>query len=130
MDLKEGSVEKLIGDGRLQTEPKLIASNLLSHMLQALDFLAYNDIVHRDVKPANILYTRSKDGYLFQLTDFGTCNLSSQAVTSIGTTIYMAPEMFVSGAPQTSKVDVWSLFVTMACTLDVARFQRKPQRTG
>lgn len=122
MALKEGSVEKIIVDGRLQEEPKPIA-NLLSHMLQALDFLAHNEILHRDVKPANILYTRSKKGYFFELTDFGICNHASQARTCIGTLIYMAPEMFVPGAPQTSKVDVWSLFVTMACTLDVAGFR-------
>lgn len=58
MALKEASVEKFIVDGRLQKEPKSIANNLLSHMLQALDFLAHNEIVHRDVKLANILYTR------------------------------------------------------------------------
>lgn len=129
MALKEGSVEKLIVDGRLQKEPKSIANNLLSHMLQALDFLAHNEIVHRDVKPANILYTRSKNGYFFELTDFGICNHTSQAGTCLGTPSYMAPEMFVPGAPQTPKVDVWSLFVTMACTLDVAGFRQKPLNT-
>lgn len=49
---KEGSVEKLIEDGRLQKEPKSIANNLFFDMLQALDFLAHNEIVHKDIKPA------------------------------------------------------------------------------
>lgn len=66
-------------------------------MLQALDFLAHNEIIHGDVKPANILHTRSKNGHVFRL---GICNHASQAVTCIKTPIY---EMFCTGSPANIK---------------------------
>ena len=79
----------------------------------------------RRVKPENILYvTRPDDQYQFQLGDFDLCNRVVSANTSVGSPLYMAPEMFQRGE-QTHKVDVWSLFVTMLWTLDVAGFRQK-----
>ena len=46
------------------------------------------------------------------------------AATFAGSRMYMAPEMFRRGG-QTSKLDVWSLFVTMLWTLDVRGFRQK-----
>ena len=92
-------------------------------MLQALDCLAWNGIIHRDVKPANILYTLQADGqYQFQLGDFGLCSLAITAASTVGTYLYMAPEMFQKGM-QTPKADVWSLFVTMLWTPNIGEFR-------
>ena len=55
---------------------------------------------------------------------FGLCNRAVEATTYAGPEIYMAPEMFRKGG-QTSKLDVWSLFVTMLRTLDVGGFRQK-----
>jgi serine/threonine protein kinase len=86
-------------------------------MLQAFDCLAWKGIVHRDEKPENILYVSQPSGqYQFQLRDFGLCNRVVNAATFAGTRLYMAPKMFRKGG-QTSKLDVWSLFVTMLWTL-------------
>ncbi len=120
MGLKEGTLESLIESGRCPN----IANTVFQQMLQALDCLAFNGIIHRDVKPENILYTlRLGDQYQFQLGDFGLCNRALSANTSVGSPLYMAPEMFKKGG-QTHKVDVWSLFVTMLWTLDVRRFRQ------
>jgi serine/threonine protein kinase len=49
------------------------------------------------------------------------------AVTFTGSHMYMAPEMFQKGG-QTSKLDVWSLFITILWTLDTGGFcQRSNQ---
>jgi serine/threonine protein kinase len=101
-------------------------------MLQALDHIAFKGIIHRDVKPENILYTYlPAGGYTFQLTDFGVCNAMTDARTLTGSPKYMAPEFFSNpGILQTPKVDVWSLFVTLAEATNVDGFQQKPFNTN
>ncbi|KAL8809451.1 MAG: hypothetical protein Q9200_003398 [Gallowayella weberi] len=89
-------------------------------MLQALDFLAANNIVHRDVKPENILYSTplSESDYEFQLGDFGLCNPYGNAKSQVSTPLYMAPELYHDPKQQATKVDIWSLLVTLLWTRD------------
>lgn len=47
------------------------------------------------------------------LTDFGLSKEQILARTICGTAIYMAPEIWVQGGPQSHKVDVYSMSVTM-----------------
>lgn len=84
------------------------------HMLQALDYISTEGIIHRDVKPENILYEIVDDHYIFQLADFGLCNDVGVAATEgKGSPLYMAPEVFHFREVLTHKVDMWSLFVTL-----------------
>ncbi|PGH16654.1 hypothetical protein AJ80_05156 [Polytolypa hystricis UAMH7299] len=48
-------------------------------------YLAKNNVIHRDVKPGNVLYSRSANGYDFVLGDFGVCNFVGHAYTQCGT---------------------------------------------
>jgi serine/threonine protein kinase len=123
MGLKEGTLESLVESGSVLPTP--VADSVFPQILKALDCLAYNGIVHRDVKPENILYVSQPGGqYQFQLGDFGLCNRVVDAATFTGSRMYMAPEMFRKGG-QTSKLDVWSLFVTMLWTLDAGGFRQR-----
>ena len=125
MGLKEGTLESLVESG---ADASAVAYSVFPHMLRALDCLDWKGIIHRDVKPENILYVTQPGGqYQFQLGDFGLCNRAVDATTHAGSAIYMAPEMFRKGG-QTSKLDVWSLFVTILWTLDVGGFRQESPR--
>lgn len=127
MGLKDGTLRSLVTNGIFSSINNL-AHCVIHQMLQALDFLAAHGIVHRDVKPENILYTSLPESYYqFQLSDFGLCNRAVSAVTSVGSPLYMAPEIFQSGS-QSHKVDVWSLFVTMIWTLDIEGFRQNSEQ--
>jgi serine/threonine protein kinase len=122
MGLKKGNLESLVESG---VDVSAVANSVFPQMLQALDCIAWKGIVHRDVKPENILYIPQPDGqYQFQLGDFGLCNRIVDAAIFAGSRLYMAPEMWREGE-QTHKIDVWSLFVTMLWTLDAGGFRRR-----
>ncbi|KID80989.1 CAMK kinase, partial [Metarhizium majus ARSEF 297] len=96
-------------------------------MLSALDYLASARLVHRDVKPENILYYTSGkiagSGYHFQL---------DLATSKCGTGFYRAPELVPEkskvDAPQSHKMDVWSLFATMVAV--DSKFESFPIHTS
>lgn len=123
MGLKDGTLESLVLRGEFPSINSL-AKSAFHQMLQALDCLAVNGIVHRDVKPENILYTALPDArYRFYLGDFGLCNRTVIAQSFVGSPLYTAPEVYRHGV-QTPKMDIWSLFVTIAWTLDFDRFRQ------
>lgn len=122
--LRMGSLTSLVKTRDMAEMPDNKLSLLvLEQMLSALDYLADNNVCHRDVKPDNIIYfwvrQDNKDplndkAYTFQLADFGLTNVSQLARTRCGTPYYMAPEVHYGKPAQTPKVDVWSLFATIA----------------
>ena len=101
----------IAGEGKL--EPTRIAG-LVDQVADALDTAHSMGLVHRDVKPANILIESHRRGEHAYLTDFGLMKAfaSSTGVTStgvvVGTVDYMAPEQ-VEGLPLDARTDVYSL---------------------
>ena len=106
-------VEGLSLDARLRGRGALPAADavaLVEEIAAGLDVLHRNGIVHRDVKPGNILLAR--DGRAV-LTDLGLAKAKSLAVlthagTPLGTVGYMAPEV-IRGESATRSSDVYAL---------------------
>jgi serine/threonine protein kinase len=77
----------------------------------ALDHAHQQGVIHRDLRPGNVLVT---DGGLLKVADFGTSRfieLAAHGNTVIGSPPYMAPEAFHGKAVFAS--DIYSLGVTM-----------------
>ena len=136
MELADGNLSHLIKDGVFKKERKAVET-LTHQALQALDYLAHSGVIHRDIKPENILYTLAPGNprygnkiggqYIYRLTDFGLSNRVEVAKTFAGTLLYMAPEVGMFPSLQTAKMDVWSLFVTLAVILNIGGFNEKPK---
>ena len=133
MPLREGSLTKLI---KTKPIPDLaqFCKLVLLQMLSALDYLASKSLVHRDLKPDNILYYTlpGNGGLHFQLADFGLAHHRSLAKTICGTGYYQAPELWPEKskvyATQSPKMDVWSLFATIVAV--DSRFKEFPPHTS
>lgn len=84
---------------------------------QVADGLTYahsRNVVHRDIKPGNIIYDR--DSGVAKITDFGVARLLDSSATRTGTVLgtpsYMSPEQ-VAGKKTDGRSDLFSLGVTL-----------------
>ncbi len=94
------------------TPPRAVA--IITQVASALDAAHAAGVMHRDVKPQNILVTREDFAYL---VDFGIASATTdekltQLGTAVGTWKYMAPERF-SNDEVTYRADIYAL----ACVL-------------
>ncbi len=114
--------------GRLDPERTLA---LLAQVASALDAAHDRGLVHRDVKPGNILVARHGDREQAYLCDFGLAKHAS-TVTSLtgersvfGTVDYLAPEQ-IEGRPVDGRIDVYGLgCVLYECLAGTPPFARE-----
>ncbi len=112
MELLEGqSLQQMLID-----TPRLSHStvaDLVAQIADALDRAQQPGIVHRDVKPANVVVSPSGRA---KLTDFGVAYVASSTMTQTGAMIgsprYMSPEQ-VLGLPIDPRSDIFSLAVVL-----------------
>lgn len=105
-----GSLRSLLRPGKI--EEKYIGV-IMREILIALKYIHMENIIHRDIKAANVLITN--DGSV-KLCDFGVAAQLNQATlrrqTMAGTPYWMAPEVIMEGIYYDTKVDIWSLGIT------------------
>ncbi|MFD9661321.1 serine/threonine-protein kinase PknD [Rhodococcus sp. NPDC059968] len=100
------------------------AVHIIAETAKALDYAHENAVLHRDVKPANILLGKSGAGQPERvlLTDFGIAKALDETkhLTKTGSLVatlqYSAPEVF-AGIPLDGRADVYSLGCTLFCLL-------------
>ena len=103
--------------------------DIVAQIADALDAAHESGVIHRDVKPQNILVRESKGAPHVKLADFGIGKvLSEELLTGMtrlgftqtsdsagaqsGTQMYMAPEI-IAGQPATARSDIYSLGVVL-----------------
>ena len=102
--------EKLADEGPL--EPARAAA-IVTQVAAALDAAHHGGLIHRDVKPANILLEAGETGRVF-LGDFGISRLTApgrdltESGEMLGTVNYVAPEQ-IAGGRVDGRADVYSL---------------------
>ncbi|XP_078579214.1 serine/threonine-protein kinase PDIK1L-like [Branchiostoma floridae x Branchiostoma japonicum] len=104
--------------------------SIMRQVAAGIAFLHENGIVHRDVKPANILFTGKPWSPEAKIADFGLSKLYNAVsegghgglVSGKGTPCFVAPE--VVQPPYTEKCDVFSMGVVFAALIDLTTVAR------
>ena len=91
--------------------PEEIVRRYTRQILSGLEYLHYHNVIHRDIKGANILV--NNDGQV-KLSDFGSAKKLKKTYLSsfIGTTCWMAPEIILNKSYERF-ADIWSLGCTV-----------------
>lgn len=88
--------------------------DIFQQIVEGVKHTRANHIVHRDIKPQNVLLHRCADrpsGFCVKLTDFGFATrlqTGDMATTFCGSPLHMAPEL-LTGNQYDPKIDLWSL---------------------
>lgn len=121
MELLEGGelFERIVEQGAFKEDA---AAALFAQILLSMEYLHNMSIVHRDVKPENILYSQ-KGGTDIKLIDFGYAGIwqADRPLTGLcGTPDYVAPEVLTwydeeagNGTPYGASSDMWSMGVLL-----------------
>lgn len=120
MEFVEGkSLEEILLDGGHSEE---LMTKVAVSVLSALSYAHGKGVVHRDIKPGNILVSQSG---IIKVTDFGLAAVSNAPLLTmegslIGTPAYMSPEQ-ARGEVVDARTDLFSLGITLIETLTTER---------
>ena len=112
IELMEGSLDNYLSSTKVRSQ----ALTICSQIALGMKFLHGSDVLHRDLKPQNILY-RTKPEFIVKLSDFGLSKFLQQTSTDsksvmhskAGTRCWMAPELLAQTHEGHSKAtDIYS----------------------
>jgi serine/threonine-protein kinase len=112
MELVQGKpLTAYLGEG-LKTEMHRVR-DIIGQLLEALSYSHAQGVIHRDIKPGNLLVTR--EGTI-KVTDFGIARIEASNVTQhghmLGTPSYMSPEQYLGDTPD-GRADLFSAAVLL-----------------
>lgn len=111
MQLYDGSLkDKIDRDGSLPVQE---AVELVATIADAVHFAHSKQILHCDIKPANILFSEHGPG----LADFGVARVGTGQEGAGMTPLHGAPELLLGEVPPDARADVWSLGSTLYTAL-------------
>jgi len=110
--LKGGDLVPFTKPGNLLPAEKVVS--IVARVADALGYAHKQGVVHRDVKPANVMYHPDADSV--KVTDFGIARLTDSSKTKtgmvLGTPSYMSPEQ-LAGKKIEGRSDLFSLAVSL-----------------
>ncbi|KAJ3127456.1 Serine/threonine-protein kinase [Nowakowskiella sp. JEL0407] len=89
----------------------VIVRHFLKQIASAVEFLRAKSLIHRDLKPQNLLLAPGSPHPCVKLADFGFARIlihQTMAATLCGSPLYMAPEI-LKGDKYDAKADLWSV---------------------
>ncbi|HET8873115.1 MAG TPA: Stk1 family PASTA domain-containing Ser/Thr kinase, partial [Gaiellaceae bacterium] len=108
--------ERIVAEGPL---PIASAIEIVRQILRAVGFAHRRQIVHRDIKPHNVLLVQDGPGdgdERFKVTDFGISRTATSQMTEagsiVGTAQYLSPEQ-ARGAPVDQRSDIYSVGIVL-----------------
>lgn len=107
--LAGGSMAQML---RRAVPPMQSVARPLNQIAQALDYAHQQGVIHRDLKPGNILLDENGNAYL---SDFGIARVLNSSLTGsaiIGTPAYMSPEQ-ANGFPLDARSDIYALGIVL-----------------
>lgn len=103
------------------------AADYIAQAALGLEHAHQRGMVHRDIKPGNLMLTETGGRRVVKILDFGLAKVASEATQKdqgltqsgqiLGTPAYLAPEQTLSAARADIRADIYSLGCTLYCLL-------------